>query len=186
MRIANCSVDGRVLSVWVSDSAKIGDYITPIGYGYSARIVSFANEPSKSSEPETELVNAEDLQVGDEIYFHDEWRIVLSTYVHPKSCYSKPHLSQSDSSLPLSVRIGRHIQVKRKTREGIMSVALLTSHDLVKSLQAKLADYQALVHAPDRVEVVPTVFVDKEPIMSALKTTIKAEYNKLGEQLKKL
>lgn len=124
MRIANCSFDGRFLSVWVSDSAKIGDYITPIGYDHSARIVSFANEPSKSSGQET--------------------------------------------------------------REGVMSVALLTSHDLVKSLQAKLADYQALVHAPDRVEVVPTVFVDKEPIMSALKTTIKAEYSKLGEQLKKL
>lgn len=67
-----------------------------------------------------------------------------------------------------------------------MSVALLNCHELAKSVQAKLIDYQALVNAPERVEVTPSVFVDKEPIMSALKASVKAEYSKLGEQLKKL
>lgn len=167
--------------VWVEDDAEFGyEFKSSLGW---FRVVGFTGVTDK---PETELVDAEDLQVGDEVYVRDEWRTVLSVYVHPKSCYQKPTLSQSDSSYPLSVRIGRTTQVKRKTKGAVMSVALLTSHDLVKSLQAKLADYQALVHAPERVEVVPTVFVDKEPIMSALKTTIKAEYSKLGEQLKKL
>ena len=168
--------------VWVEDDAEFGyEFKCHIGW---VRVIGFTGVTNKPKE--TELVNAEDLEVGDEAYVLGEWRTVLSVYVHPRSCYQKATLSQSDSSIPLSTRINRNTQVKRKTREGIMSVALLTSHDLVKSLQAKLADYQALVHAPERVEVVPTVFVDKEPIMSALKTTIKAEYSKLGEQLKKL
>lgn len=168
--------------VWVNDDAVFNEVFHAPMIGM-VKVIGFNGVTDK---PETELVDAEDLQVGNEIYFHDEWRTVLSTYVHPKSCYQKPHLSQSDSSLPLSVRIGRHTQVKRKTRESVMSIALLTSHELVKSLQAKLADFQALNDAPPRVEIVPTVFVDKAPIMAALKTDIKAEYAKLGEQLKKL
>ena len=51
-----------------------------------------------------------------------------------------------------------------------MSVTLLTSHELVKTIQAKLIDLQALSDAPDRVEIVPSVFVDKAPIMAALKS----------------
>lgn len=81
---------------------------------------------------------------------------------------------------------GRSTLIERKTGGFIVSVALLNCHELAKSVQAKLIDYQALVNAPERVEVAPSVFVDKEPIMSALKASVKAEYNKLGEQLKKL
>lgn len=67
-----------------------------------------------------------------------------------------------------------------------MSVALLTSHELAKIVLQKLGDYQALVNAPTRLEVAPSVFVEKESIMTALRTSLKAEYAKLGEQLKKL
>lgn len=133
-----------------------------------------------------ETVKAEDLLVGDEILYCNEWRTVVSTYVHPKSCYQKANLTQPNSTIPLSVKIGRRTLIERKTRGFIMSVALLNCHDLAKSVQAKLIDYQALADAPERVEVAPSVFVDKEPIMSALKASVKAEYNKLGEQLKKL
>lgn len=192
MKVARCKLFGlrAEISVWVSDDRTVGDEILVTGHG-PAHILGF--ESSKIGDSvnntqllETELVNAEDLQVGDEIYFRDEWRTVLHTYVHPKSCYQKPHLSQSDSTLPLSVRIGRQTKVKRRTRGSIMSVSLLTSHEMVKSIQAKLIDFQALNLAPDRVEIVPSVFVDKAPIMAALKADIKAEYSKLGEQLKKL
>lgn len=81
---------------------------------------------------------------------------------------------------------GRSTLIERKTGGFIVSVALLNCHELAKSVQAKLIDYQALLDAPERIEVAPSVFVDKEPIMLALKTIIKAEYSKLGEQLKRL
>lgn len=67
-----------------------------------------------------------------------------------------------------------------------MSLALLSAHELVKTIQAKLIDFQALNDAAERIEVVPSVFIDKGPVMLALKSDIKAEYAKLGEKLKKL
>ena len=73
-----------------------------------------------------------------------------------------------------------------KTENYIMPVNLLTSHDLVKELQAKLIDYSALNDAPDRIEAVPSVFIDKAPVMHALKKEIQAVYAKLGENIKKI
>lgn len=186
MKLAHCIEpshdEGKLTQVWVNDSAEIGDVLSPIGRGCSLEIIAF----SELNKIDTELVKAEDLQVGDEIYYQSEWRTVLHTYVHPKSCYQKPSLSQPNSSIPLSARIGRNVRVWRRTKGAVMSIALLTSHELVKNIQSKLIDFQALNDAPDRIEVVPSVFVDKSPIMSTLKADIKAEYSKLGEQLKKL
>lgn len=139
------------------------------------------------------------VEIGDEIYspvhgrctvvqlwYDDEWRTVLSVYCHIKSCYQKPNLSQSNSTIPLSVRMDKNLKIRRKTENYIMSVNLLTSHDLVKELQAKLIDYSALNDAPDRIEAVPSVFIDKVPVMHALKKEIQAVYAKLGENIKKI
>lgn len=180
--------------IWIDEHTKVGNSVqSPNGHWYLVReLLDVWTDGRSVTEKVTqhpnkfETVKAEDLSVGDEILYCNEWRTVISTYVHPKSCYQKATLTQHNSTIPLSVKIGRSTLVERKTRGFIMSVALLNCHELAKSVQAKLIDYQALVNAPERVEVTPSVFVDKEPIMSALKASVKAEYGKLGEQLKKL
>ena len=65
MKVANCRLNGYNMRVWVEDYAEIGDYVAVGGYCNRVKIVAF----EESIEPDTELVNAEDLQVGDEIFF---------------------------------------------------------------------------------------------------------------------
>ena len=59
-----------------------------------------------------------------------------------------------------------------KTENYIMPVNLLTSHDLVKELQAKLIDYSALNDAPDRIEAVPSVFIEANPSRLSFATPV--------------
>lgn len=171
--------------VWVEDSAAIGDEITTAVYG-RCTIVQFKHSEEKVKPKKEEEILAWQLEVGDEIWYDNEWRTVLSVYCHVKSCYQKPNLSQSNSTIPLAVRMDKNLKVVRKTKDYIMSVNLLTSHDLVKELRAKLIDYSALSDAPDRIEAVPSVYIDKAPVMHALKKEIQAIHAKLGENIKKI
>lgn len=169
-------------TIWVEDSAKIGDKIYSPIYG-RCTVVQFENEQKPEKEEE---VPAWQLKVGDEIWYDNEWRTVLSVYCHVKSPYQKPNLSQANSTIPLAVRMDKNLKVVRKTKDYIMSVNLLTSNDLVKELQAKLIDYSALSDAPDRIEAVPSVYIDKAPVMYALKKEIQTIHAKLGENIKKI
>lgn len=169
-------------SIRVENSVEIGDEIYSPVHG-RCTVVQLEDEQKPAKEEE---VPAWQLKVGDEIWYDNEWRTVLSVYCHVKSCYQKPILSQSNSTIPLSVKMDNNLKIRRKTENYIMSVNLLTSHDLVKELQAKLIDYSALSDAPDRIEAVPSVFIDKAPIMYALKKEIQAIHAKLGENIKKI
>lgn len=135
---------------------------------------------------EDESVRAEDLEAGDVIFYLEEWRTVLHVYCHHKSCYQKAHLSQKDSTLPLSVKIDRNKFVFRKTKGAIMSANLYKAEDLAKELQQKLADLSALIVAPARLEVVPSVFVERDAIVAALTAEIKKVSAHINELCKKL
>ena len=190
MKIAIVELLGHgnaVLSMQVSNGHTIGDMVHSRTFG-ECRIIGLKDEPKPITlklEKEEE-VPAWQLKVGDEIWYDNEWRTFLRVYCPTNSCHQKPNLSQSNSTIPLSVRMDTNLKIRRKTENYIMSVNLLTSHDLVKELQAKLIDYSALNDAPDRIEAVPSVFIDKVPIMHALKKEIQAVYAKLGENIKKI
>lgn len=169
--------------VWANDDAEIGDVFHAKDIGM-VKIVGFV--PVATEANKTEIVEAEYLKVGDEIYYDNEWRTVLSVWLHERSPYNKINVSQAKSTIPLSTKLDKNSKVERKSEKYRMSIALVSSHELVKQLQTKLIDFQALNDAPDRIEIVPSVFVDKAPILSALKADIKAEYSKLGEMIKKL
>ncbi|QEM42985.1 hypothetical protein AC4HA13_0014 [Escherichia phage vB_EcoM_4HA13] len=169
-------------ALWAENNVEIGDKIYSPVHG-RCTVVQLEGEQKPAKEEE---VPAWQLKVGDEIWYDNEWRTVLSVYCHIKSCYQEPNLSQSNSTIPLSVRMDKNLKIRRKTENYIMSVNLLTSHDLVKELQVKLIDYSALNDAPDRIEAVQSVFIDKVPVMHALKKEIQAVYAKLGENIKKI
>lgn len=190
MKVAKCvpAVDHPLAvlceyEVWANDDAEIGDVFHAKDIGM-VKIVDFV--PVATGVAKTEVVEAGYLKVGDEIYYDNEWRTVLSVWLHERSPYNKINVSQAKSTIPLSTKLDKTSKVERKSEKYVMSVALINSHELVKQLQAKLIDFQALNDAPDRIEVVPSVFVDKAPVLSALKADIKAEYARLGEMIKKL
>lgn len=179
--------------IWIDEHTKVGNSVqSPNGHWYLVRELLDVWTDGRTVPPpppaeETQMIQAMDLEINDEIVINNGWARITGLnktqgrwYIYA-DCISLV----SGRKMP-SQKIPKTIEVKIKSREVIMSVALLNCHDLAKSVQAKLIDYQALVNASERVEVAPTVFVDKEPILSALKSSIKAEYNKLGEQLKKL
>lgn len=67
-----------------------------------------------------------------------------------------------------------------------MSIILINCHELSTNILAKLTDISAMENAPPRIEVAPSVFIDKEPVLSAMESDLKTMYYKLGEQLKRL
>lgn len=174
--------------VWVEDSAKIGDSICDTVVG-ALRIIDFTGVTDKPAVeiPLTEMIPALELEVNDEFMVDGSWARVTKTNKEQGTYYMYVDAVSllTGRKLP-SQKIPKKSQMEIKSRAIVMSMALITSHDMVKALQAKLIDYQALNDAPARIEVVPTVFIDKEPAMKALKDIIKAEYSKLGEQIKKL
>lgn len=181
--------------IWVDEHTIVGISVqSPAGHWYLVRelldVWTDGREaeviPSPPAE-ETQMIQAMDLEINDEIVINNGWaRITGLNKTQGRWYIYADCVSLVSGRKMVSQKIPKSNQVKIKSRGVVMSVALLNCHDLAKSVQEKLIDYQTLVNAPERVEVAPSVFVDKEPIMSALKASVKAEYNKLGEQLKKL
>lgn len=181
--------------IWVDEHTIVGNSVqSPTGHWYLVRELLNVWTDGRKAEvvppppaEETEMIPAMELEINDEFIVDNGWVRVTGLnktqgrwYIYV-DCVSPA----TGRKLP-SQKIPKTNKVKIKLRKVVMSVILLNCHELAKSVQAKLIDYQALVDAPERIEVTPSVFVDKEPIMSALKASVKAEYNKLGEQLKKL
>lgn len=186
-------------SVWVRADSDVGDTIISPDKTHKFMVVRVdryaTREPDillrrliENSGLQSEgIIQAMDLEINDEIYVNNGWAKVTGLNKTQGRWYIYVDCVCLTSGLKMpSQRIPKTNKIKIKSRRIVMSVTLLNCHDLVKSVQAKLIDYHALVDAPERVEVAPSVFVDKEPILSALKASVKAEYNKLGEQLKKL
>lgn len=177
--------------IWVDEHTKVGESVkSPNGQWHLVRELLDVWTDGRTVPPpaeETQMIQSMDLEINDEIVINNGWARITGLNKTQGRWYIYADCISLVSGRKMPNRkIPKSNQIKIKSRGVVMSVALLNCHELAKSVQAKLIDYQALVNAPERVEVAPSVFVDKEPIMSALKASVKAEYNKLGEQLKKL
>lgn len=128
-----------------------------------------------------------DLQVDDEIFVGGGWAKITGLNKIQGKFYIYVDIVSLETNLKMpNLKLPRKGESTIRSREYLMSVNLLTSHDLVKELQAKLIDYSALSDAPDRIEAVPFVYIDKTPVMHALKKEIQAIHAKLGENIKKI
>lgn len=128
-----------------------------------------------------------DLQVDDEIFVSGGWAKITGVNKIQGTIYIYVDAVSLETNRKMpSLKLPKKGESTIRSREYLMSVNLLTSHDLVKELQAKLIDYSALSDAPDRIEAVPSVYIDKAPVMHALKKEIQAIHAKLGENIKKI
>lgn len=199
MKIANVYVtDTSVVKVWVEDHKKVGDFTKVNGHTGTHPILGFLKEEPfavKVVDTEEEYVDAGMLESGD-VFLHgnDGWCEVLNNHLDPRSQYAKlsvipekdveKYRRERISGLYLKVPL--ITKVLRKTRKYIMSTYLISSHNLVKEVQAKLMDLSALENAPDRLEVSPSVFVDKKAVTASIKTDLRAAHSQLGEVIKRL
>lgn len=144
--------------------------------------------------PETEMVRAGDLEPGDNIFVRDEWHKVVTNYKHPRSPYAKLSIVPESEEEHYRInricglywKMGLNDKVIRQTRRSKMTVALMNASQFAADLSQKLGDLQALQDAPPRIEVVPSVWVDKDVLLNTLRSDIKVLYSKLGEQIKKV
>lgn len=181
--------------VWVEDDKKVGDLTQVNGMRGTHLIIGFLKEEPPRIEPSQEYVKASSLESGD-VIFDDRngWCTVVSNYLHARSPWARLSvIPEKDSEryrleriCGLSIKKPLDTNILRKTRKHLMSINLITSHDLIAQVQAKLTDLSALENASERLEVVPSVFVDKQSLTASIKTDLRAAYSKLGEAIKRL
>lgn len=183
--------------VWVEDNKMVGDLTQVSGIIGDHLIIGFLAEEPQRVEPsqEEEYVKAISLECGD-VIFDDRngWCTVVSNYLHARSPWAKLSvIPEKDSEryrleriCGLSIKKSLDTNILRKTRKHLMSINLITSHDLLAQVQAKLTDLSALENANERLEVAPSVFVDKQAVTASIKTDLRAAYSKLGEAIKRL
>lgn len=131
-------------------------------------------------------IRAEDLEVGDEIRYCNEWRTVLSVYVHPNSCYQKCCLSQSDSSIPLSIKLSRRLEVEVKgAEEKLLKYSRFASGG-VDHIISKLKDLESLsVKAGTTVNVVGIDF-SANTLIDVLKSELRKAHKNLDKHIVQL
>lgn len=144
----------------------------------------------------TETLQAREITVGSIIWYAQggEWARVVTNYQHPRSPYAKlsiiPESCEEEYRIKricgLYFKVGLSDLLTRQTKEHVMSVYLMNSSSIAQDIAQKLCDLSALQDAPPRVQVLPSVFVDKEVLLNTLRSDLKVLYSKLGEQIKKI
>lgn len=173
--------------IWVNECVQVGQQVSHQGCWMT--VLEIGEEPPTTEE----IICARDLVKGD-VFFWNEWCTVNSNWLHPRSPYAKLNITPESEEdryrleriSGLSVKLNLSQKVRRKTREAVMSIALIEAIDLAKELERNLMDLSALENAPDRIETVASVYVDKQMLVNTIKTNLKAVQGKLSEQIKKL
>lgn len=143
---------------------------------------------------EVSCVYGKELVAGDFVLISGEFHEVTQTYLHPRSCYNKIHtVADSDreyykqhSIIGCYRKIPLSQVVYIKKRSKVVSGYLIEAGDSAKRVLQLVGDYAAVKDLPARVEVAPSVWMDKEVIVKTARSEMKAECNRLSELMKKL
>lgn len=179
--------------IYVGEYCKVGQTIrAPSGQLFE--VTELLPEWVNDNTPEEEIVRAELVEAGEYIWWWNAWHLVTNNYRHPASGCAKMNLIPEDSEFEyrldrccgIYTKIGKTENVRRRTKEKTMSVFINSAKELADDLLQKLDDLSALQMAAPRLEVAPTVFVDKETLLNVLRSDIKVLNSKLHEAIKKL
>lgn len=136
----------------------------------------------------TEAVAARFIEPGDIIFIENEWRMVTSTWVHPRSPYNRIGTvgeGKSMKDIALASKLYLDTKFYRRKSVNTRQVHFSTAIEEMVTLQVAIEEYDRVNNLPEKVSVVGTTFqIDSVIIQRECHERMMASFNRLSNSIK--